>query len=126
MPVLHLHNRQDVLGRAIDAGQNLAGVDAQVLSHCDVRLTSRTLELSLVARKHPVAAQPELSTGATTHLGKTQPGALIKARLSYTAQLPKASLPPGIYRLRALAVVQATPPITAFLEVPLLQVAEEF
>jgi len=65
----------------------------------------------------------ELSTGATTHLGKTQPGALIKGRLSYTAQLPKASLPPGIYRLRALAVVQATPPITAFLEVPLLQVA---
>lgn len=65
----------------------------------------------------------ELATGATTHLGDTQQGALIEGRLSYTAQLPEASLPPGTYRVRALAVVQATPPIIAFLEVPLLQVA---
>jgi len=63
-----------------------------------------------------------LSTGATIHLGDTEPDTLVESKLSYTALLPVATLQPGIYRLRVLATLQGTPPIVGYLEMPLLQV----
>ncbi len=65
-----------------------------------------------------------LATGASIHLGSSEPDTLIKNQLSYTALLPEASLPPGRHRLLAVATVQTTPPIMGYLEVPILQVAQ--
>jgi hypothetical protein len=64
-----------------------------------------------------------LTTRAKTHLGDTNPIRLVEGRPSYTATLPEVSLPPGMYRLRVLATLRGDPPISGYLEVPVLQVA---
>lgn len=63
-----------------------------------------------------------MSTGTTTHLGDTEPGNLVENQLSYTATLPEATLPPGLYRLQVLTKLEGPYPILTHLEIPLLQV----
>ena len=62
------------------------------------------------------------STGLITHLGDTEAGSLVEGQLSYTAMLPEATLPSGMYRLQVLLTVQGAPATPGFLEVPLLPV----
>jgi len=63
-----------------------------------------------------------LGTRATIHLGNTEPKALLEGKSTYTAMLPEATLPPGMYRLRALVTLQGAPAVPGYLEVPMLQV----
>lgn len=64
----------------------------------------------------------DLATGATIPLGETDLNALAEVKLAYNAMLPKASLPPGIYRLRTLVTLQGAHAIPGYLEVPMMQV----
>lgn len=46
-------------------------------------------------------------TGDSTHLSDAEPGNLVKGELRYAAKLPRATLPPGEYRLFAFVNLQA-------------------
>lgn len=46
-------------------------------------------------------------TGESTHLSDAEPGNLVKGELRYAAKLPRATLPPGEYRLFAFVNLQA-------------------
>lgn len=63
-----------------------------------------------------------LATGASLHLGNSMPSTLVEGQSSYTATLHSANLPEGAYRMQTLVLVQNTPPIPGFMEVPILQV----
>jgi hypothetical protein len=63
-----------------------------------------------------------LSTGERTYLGDTRLDTLVEGKMAYTAVLTEASLPPGIYRLRVLTMLQSMRTAPGYLEVPLLQV----
>jgi len=63
-----------------------------------------------------------LTTGASIHLGSTEPDVPVAKQLAYTARLPKAVLPPGTYRLGILVMFQDGLPRADYIEVPLLQV----
>jgi len=62
-----------------------------------------------------------LSTGKNIHLGDTQPDNLAQGKLLYTATLPEATLPPGMYRLRILVMLQTKSAVPSYLEIPLFQ-----
>jgi hypothetical protein len=94
---------------ALEASFELAGPAA-----VEAASERRTYSLQFYAR--------DLSTRASTHLGSTPPDRLVEDKLSYTAVLPEIILPPGMYRLQAVATIQSTPPVLGYLEVPLLQV----
>jgi hypothetical protein len=63
-----------------------------------------------------------LATRATTPLGGTQPESLNETKLAYTALLPHATLPPGVYCLQALVTFQGAAAGPGYLEIPLLRV----
>jgi hypothetical protein len=63
-----------------------------------------------------------LATGASIHLGDSRLNALDIEKDSYTAGMPNASLPPGLYRLWAVVSLHSRPPSAAHIEVPLLHV----
>jgi hypothetical protein len=84
-----------------------------------------TTAVDLVKRHGSYQAQfyaRNRSTGARLHLGDTQPESLVESKLAYTAVLPQATLPSGVYRLQALVMFQDLPLGPGFLEVPMLQV----
>lgn len=64
----------------------------------------------------------ERSTGNAVHLGNTKPVQVTGERGHYTADLPVARLPAGMYRLQALATFEGVPVIGHY-EAPVLQVA---
>ena len=63
-----------------------------------------------------------LATGATVDLGDTGTHTLTEGRLSYTAVLPEATLPLGMYRLRILATIRGALAFPGYLEVPMVRV----
>jgi len=63
-----------------------------------------------------------MSTGVRLHLGDTQPNTLTEVKLNYTAMLPEATLPSGMYRLETLVMLQGAPIGPGYLEIPMLQV----
>ncbi len=64
----------------------------------------------------------DFSFGKGSDLGTSEPETLVDSHTSYEAKLSGVTLSPGNYRLRVLVKVKNTPPISDFLEVPLLQV----
>jgi hypothetical protein len=75
----------------------------------------------------PVAYQAQFyaynkTTGAQIHLGDSPLQWLLAGESLYTSRVQDASLPPGIYRLQTLMILQTSPRTIEFLEVPLLQV----
>ena len=64
----------------------------------------------------------DTSTGANIQLGNTPPGTLKRDTLTYTATLPEVTLPPGVYRLFAVATLQAARTIPDFVTLPGMKV----
>lgn len=62
------------------------------------------------------------STGTPIHLGDTLPDTLVESKPSYTAVLPRVTLPSGNYRLQVLVELQDPPLVSGYFEVPLFQV----
>jgi hypothetical protein len=64
----------------------------------------------------------DLNSGVSTHLGDSSPTPLSAGKDLYTARLPNVTLPPGLYRLRAIVTLYGKPPMIDYIEVPMLQV----
>lgn len=94
---------------ALEASFELAGPAA-----VEAASEQRTYSLQFYAHNR--------ATGESIDLGATPPEVIGEAQPSYSAALSKVSLPPGMYRLHAVVVVEGTPPVMGYLEVPLLQV----
>ena len=94
---------------ALEASFSLAGSTAADLAKKNVKYLAQFHARSLV-------------TGATIHLGDTDPNVLLEGKSVYSAMLPQATLPPGVYRLRTLVTLQVARAIPGYLEVPMLRV----
>jgi hypothetical protein len=81
---------------------------------------------SITNKQTPFLAQlftREIPIGERSILGTTEPETLIESKTSsYKADLPDVTLSPGIYRLGVWAKLQEIPPISDYIEIPLLQV----
>lgn len=64
-----------------------------------------------------------LPVGETTPLGNTERKTLSESSRSYSAKLPDVVLPPGMYRLHVVTVLECAPPVIRYLKVPVLHVA---
>jgi hypothetical protein len=62
------------------------------------------------------------STGDKAHLGSAGPGLLFAGKASYSAMIRAITLPPGIYRLQVVVILEAENVVPGYLELPLLRV----
>lgn len=109
-----------------EAGQPFVGFvkgDAPFAVEVDFAISEKITEE--VARKVGYKADfyvRSMNTNKTTSLGETMLDAFQPHETSYTARLPKATLPPGQYRLGVQVKLRSQPPRVTHLEVPMFQV----